>query len=480
MKIPLLSRAFGDMGEQITVDIGTGGNVGTVGRDESSPDYYDAYEGGPDVNPELMGRDKFRIYREMKLTDPAVRSLSWMFKLPCRAAEWTMVPAEDDPDGEDVARVRADFASWQFGLERHHGSGRLAQTWDDYLSQDLLYLDYGSMGGEIVWPSDRGRVLVETWRDMDGDEHQIIPIARVAPRFPATVAELETDPQTGQISRIRQDGFGVNEGWIPGTKLTWLTLEQEGSNKFGTSLFRSAFGAWKLKKNTMISGAIALDRWASPTPLVRHPAGATAEKKAQEIGRNIRSHERAWVTLEGPPPPDGDWTVDLISASGQIPDPVAYLRHLDGQIAMAGLQQFSQLGTSERGSRAVGETLSDPYYMAVQAIAKQIAESRMRFVLRRLFDRNFPVGTPIPSVSASKIQGKNIALLARALADLSSAGLTFSDRETQDDVRDILDLRHLPEETQDALGALPDTVGLQPAPGRVVPVEGGTVVGAIA
>jgi hypothetical protein len=230
----------------------------------------------------------------------------------------------------------------------------------------------------------------------------------------------------------------------------------------------------------MLSGAISLDRWASPTPIVRHPSGVDAERRAEEIGRNLRVHERAWVTLEGPPPPDGEWAVDIVSTTGSIPDPVNFLRHLDGQIAMSGLQQFSQLGTSERGSRAVGDTLADPFYTAVTALAKQLAEQRMRQVIRRLWDLNFGPEIPIPSIHASKIQGKNIAVLARALADLTSAGLTFADQDTQDDIRDILDLRHLPEAAARAVQQLPGDVGLQPAPGRVLPVEGGSVTGGLA
>jgi hypothetical protein len=472
-------RKYGTVPATISRD---GARAGVIGRDAAVPwDYADVWEGGDDVSPDLHGRQKFQIYREMRQTDPAIRSLDWMFRLPIRAAEWTVVPAEDDPDGESISRARADFASWQFGLERHVGSGRLDLSWDDYLTQDLFYLSYGSMGGEIVWASERGKVKIETWRDADGDEHQVIPIARIAPRFPATVAQILTDDQTGAITRIRQDVLGQpGDGWIPGEKVTWLCNEREGSNYWGLSLYRSAVGAWKLKQNTMVSGAIALDRWASPTPLVRHPPGATAERKAEEIGRGIRTHERSWITMEGPKPPDGNWDVDIVDTTGTLPDPVAFLRHLDGQIAMSGLQQFSQLGTSERGSRAVGDSLSDPFYQALTAIAGQISEMRMRMVVRRLWDLNFGEHVPIPTITASKIQGKNIAVLARALADLTSAGLSFADQDTQNDVRDILDLRHLPEAAARAVQQLPGDVGLQPAPGRVIPVEGGTVTGGLA
>lgn len=461
MKIPLLNVTIGRTRENGAATSAPGG---VVGRDSTYP-HLDLAFGGTDVNPELSGRARFETFREMKTSDPAVRSLSWLYKLPIRSATWNIRAAEKDADGPAVAEARADFARWQFGLPPYNAP-RLDLTWDELNQQDLLYLDYGSMGGELVWGDP------ETWMDADGTPHLIRPLARIAPRMAASIAELEVDEMTGAISRIRQD-VGRGE-WMPGSKVTWLVNEREGSNWFGVSLLRAAYGAWKIKRQILISDAIGYDRWSSGIPVVRHPPGTEAERKAQEIGRSVRGHERAWVAFDSPKS-EGVWDIDLLSGASSIADPVQRLRYLDEQIAKAGLEQFSSLGTTQTGSRAVGDVLIEPYYLAVQAVASYVAAARMRQVLRRLWDVNFGPEVPVPEIMPEKVQGENVAALARVLADLSAAGLTFADRDTQNDIRDRLDLQHLPEPAARAIDELPDDVGLVPALNRV-PAEGESVL----
>ncbi len=441
--------------------------TGAVGSDSARSWYADVEAGGPDVNPELMGREKYEVYWEMKLTDPAVRSLVWLYKLPIRSADHGVAPAKNDPHGDEAAATRADFLACQFGLERHNVP-LLDLTFDELNQQDLLFLDYGAMGGEINWGD------VTTWVDEEGDPHIVRPIARIAPRSAATTRDIEIDERTGRISRARQDVPGAE--WIPGDKFFWLINEREGTNWWGQSILRSAYGPWKIKKGLWIATAIGWDRYAVGVPKVRHPPGEEAQRKASEMGRNIRTHERSWVTLPGlAPEQGGEWDVDIMTAA--TPDPTDLLRYFDYQIAVAGLEQFSQLGTTERGARAVGEVLESPFYEAVQAVADYVRLARMRQVVRRLWDVNFGADVPIPELTVSKIQGKNISVLTRAVADLSAAGFNFTDRDTQNDVRDQLDLRHLPDAAASAIEDLPEDVGVAPAslPGDAVPGEGDSI-----
>src|SRR5207237_6467898 len=124
---------------------------------------------------------------------------------------------------------------------------------------------------------------------------------------------------------------------------------------------------------------------------------------------------------------------------------------------------------SHTGSRAAGEVLVDPYYMAVNAVANYVALCRMRTPLRRLFDVNFGPDVPLPEITVEKIESSSVAVLAAAVANLANAGLAFTDRDTQNDLRDKLRLRHLPEVAA-AIDGLPETVGVAPVR---VPVEGG-------
>lgn len=440
-----------------------------AGKDGTGSWYNEGVAGGMDVNADLAGRAKYDIYREMR-NDPAIRSLAWMFELPARSADWGLIPPKNDPAGDEVAAARADFAAWNFGLEEHEGE--LDLSWDEWLVQTLTFVEDGAFGEEIVWADPR------EYTSREGvDLGLLIPIARFAPRSAASVEHIEYDPRTGKIVRIRQDTPGAD--WINGSKLCWYALGRKGGNWWGESLLRAAYGPWKLKKALMVAAAIGWDRFASGTPHVMHPAGPANERKAEEIGRNIRVHERGWVTTEGIPQRSGgesEWDVEILHGNTSLADPVPLLNFYNREIAVAGLQHFSVLGTSERGSRAVGDVLSDPYYLAVQAIAKTVALARQKQAVRRLYDRNFGPDVPVPQVVVSKIQGKNIAVLAQALADLASAGFTFTDRDTQNDVRDLVDLRHLPDAiagpARDAIATLPDNVGIAEGTSIVPAVTG--------
>lgn len=424
---------------------------GTAGRDGSGSFYYDDLTGGWDKNPELAGRLKYEVFREMRLTDPSVRSLEWLFTLPPRSAVWSHVPARNDPDGPNAAKLRADFADWQFGLGRHFGAGRLLQTHSALLAQELLYLSYGAQGGELIWSKD-----IETFYDLDGNPHDCRPLVRIAPRMASSIEKIELDPVTGDIAWVKQDLPGAKP--IPRDKLTWLVNESEGSDLRGSSILRVVFGPWRIKKALMLAAAIGWDRWSSGIPVVRHPSGKRAE--AQAMGRMIRNHEGGYITFEGPPPEQGgDWALEVLNATGAIADPTPLLRYYDGQIATAGVQQFSTLAVSEHGSRAAGETLAAPYYMSVRAITDYVREERMRRVLRRLWDENFGPRIPIPELKASKLSARGIGETAGILANLVAAGLTFTDRDTQNDLRDELDLRHLPE-LGEQIARLPAGVGI--------------------
>ena len=434
------------------------GRPGAVYGREDSPFTGSLIAGGDDTNPDLVGRLKFEVYREMRATDPAVRSLEWLFRMPIRAADWKFAPAADD---NPVDLVVAHACGWQFGVQvegitERFALGGLDQTWKESVQQGLLMMPYGCMAEELIWAKE-----TETWVDADGDEHLIRRLTRLAPRMPITIMEAEWDETTGHLNWLEQDLPDSQR--IPGWKVAWYALDRE-ANHWGTSLFRPAVGPWRLKQGLMTSAAIGWDRWAAGLPVVTYPkaGGAPAEQRADAIGKGARTHERGWIALSDEP----GWNFRVENVAGAINDPVPLLRHYDSQIGMAGLQQFSSLGTTERGSRAVGEVLAGPFYEAAQAIADDFAAMRTRQVVRRFVDMNFGEKVAVPTLTVTGIEADDIAILASVLADLSSAGFNFTDPDTQNDVRRRLRFRELPEEIAEAVGQLPEDVGLQRTPPR--------------
>lgn len=392
--------------------------------------------GGPDPNVILTGSQKFGVYDEMALSDSSCKTLLQMLKLPLMGAIWDAEAASDDP----VDLMIANAIRWQFGLGDH--DGQLDQTWRATLEQKLLKLRYGCMFEEIVWGDP------VTWTDDEtGASRLIRPISRLAPRLPRSIIDVEY--QAGKIAKITQNLAMAKP--IPAEKLAYYVIDAQPGRWDGTAMLRAAWGPWELKKQLMISSGIAWDRWASGIPVIRYPKnGGQAElSKAEEMGRTIRNHERGYLAFEGPEPtdlsPDG-WGIKIEGGPSNLPDPVPLIKQYDYEILSGGLLAFMSLGNTHSGSRAVGQVQDEPYYMSVEAHATDLGLEIQRQVWRRFVDVNFGTEFKTPACKASKIQSEDVAQLATTLSNLKLAGFDFSDRDTQDDVRERMHLPDLPED----------------------------------
>jgi hypothetical protein len=428
--------------------------AGASGRDADSR-LADTWGDYSDPNWVWNGPQRWVTIDEMRKTDATVKSTLWMIYLVVRSARWSSEPASTDPLDKLV-----DWACRkQFGLGDEEG--QLDQSWGASVQQALLSVPLGSMFEEIVYDDPT------VWRDADGDEHPIIPIARLAPRYPSTIKRVNRDPK-GRITSIEQNLTKTSP--IPAEKLAYYCLEPDpghaytgGGGWYGTSALRAAWLPWKLKKEIMIITGIAWDRYGGGgTPFIWRPsgAGAAGERKAREMARDFRTHEHGYLSAEGPAGKPGSavdgWWVELLTAA--IEDPVTFLRWASEQISGNLMQQFAALGTTLQGARSVGEVLERPYYLMLETLARDvIARERRRQVLRRFVDVNFGEHVATPKITVSRIRELPVDDMAKVISDLDAAGYNFADRGAQNDMRDRLGFDHLPED-----------MGIEP----VVPREG--------
>ena len=305
-------------------------------------------------------------------------------------------------------------------------------------------IEFGAGVEELVWDD-----IVE-WRDADGDPHLVRPLARIAPRPTKSIDSVRFD--RGRLVEVKQ--LVPDAKPIPGWKVSHLILERDGDAWDGISMLRPAWGPWRMKKSVMISAGIAWDRFSGGLPIVGHPDNPEDERKAQEIGRSIRQHERAYVNLPREPGGDDDqaWKIDLLKGADAMADPVGFLRWLSHQEAEAALTHFSQLGLTESGSRATAETQIDPFFLSVQSISEYLRLQRQRQVIRRIVRVNFgedAAANLTPKLTVTKIQARNVETITRAIAILAEAGFKLDDRGVQNDVRELLGFQPLPDDLED-------------------------------
>lgn len=440
-----------------------GGLVGAAPG--GGPSAYTTYGATPDPNPALTGIAKFDTYHEMATTDPSVKSLLLFLLLPVRSAVWGLDPS-DDTDPEAV-RIR-DAVAWNFGLDGE--DGQMDLSWDELLQQaGYNILKYGPCIEELVWGD------LTAWTDADGTAWPIRPLTRLALRMPRTVERVRYEK--GRISEVVQNLPGTRP--IPGDKLSYMVWERDGNRWDGVSLLRPAWGAWYSKKTLMVAAGIGWDRYASTIPILWHPATPEGEAKAKEILRSIRQHERGGVHFpvpQGGTKAESEWSID--GYKGQFEDPVPLLRYYTEQIAESGLQQFSKLGMTDTGSRAVASVQIDPFFLGVQALAKYILRERRRQAIAKFVEVNFGLEAAtrkLPKLTVSKIQAQSIAVLAQAISILEPSGLTLAPRDWND-VREMLGFGAWAEDELAARGIDAATLKALLAKAGLTPEQLATVV----
>lgn len=420
----------------------TGPDRGEAGADSESW-MTDILGGGPDVNPELTGPAKFLQYDEMRKTDASVKSLLWFPGLSVRSAAWSLDP-KDKADPLD--RLIADFCAQNLGLEGY--DGWMTQSWDKQTDQALTMLAFGPCIEELIWED------VTTWYDADGDPHLTRPLGRLALRPASSIDKVERNPN-GTIRRVVQNLVGAKP--IKGDKLSYMVFEEEAGRWEGVSMLRPAWGPWRLKRALMIAAGIGWDRFSMGLPVVHHPDTAEGEARAKSIGRSIRGHQRAYVRFpvpQGMTKDESEWALEIVNGAQTLADPTPLLKWFCDQIAEAGLQQFTRQGMGETGARATAEVQVDPFFLAVQAIANTIRRERSRQVIRELVRVNFgedAAQNRMPVLSVSKIQARNVQVISNAISVLGAVGFSFTDREAQDDIRELLGLTKLPDDL-DSMG----------------------------
>lgn len=434
-----------------TAELGSPGGGSEAGASSYSW-YADLIGGGPDVNPELSGSLKFAVYDEMATTDPTIKALIQFWALPIRSAVWGLDPSsKDDP----VAVGIRDMVAWNLGIGDE--AGQMDLSWSGSLGLTLgAGLKHGPAIEELIWGD------VQEWRDADGDPHLVRPLARMAPRPARSIGHVHR--KNGRVTDITQTIPGTTP--MPADKLSYIVFDPEETGRWeGSSMIRPAWAAWRMKKALQIAAGIGWDRYASGLPVVYHPDNADAEERAKKIGEQIRQHERAFVNFPSNGPgatgkPDSAWYLDLLNGAATLADPVPLLKWFTEQESEAGLAMFSRLGSSQTGSRAVGQTLIDPFFLGVQSLAQVIRRERERQVIRRIVEVNFgaeAAATQCPKLTVTRIQAKDVIVTAQALSYLSLAGITFTDQGAIDDIREQLGFGEL-DTSAEAMGVSRDAL----------------------
>lgn len=363
-----------------------------------------------EYNRELVGLQGLQKYDTMRRSDGTVRGTLRLVKTPVNAARWFMEPASDSKRDENAS----DFV-WKCFTEY------MSISWSQVLSEALLCIEFGYYMFEKVWEE----------RIIDGQKRMIW--AKLAPRHPMDVKEWKYDKNGGPASVVMfsPDGHGgYNEDIeIPIDKLLVFTFDREAGNIEGISALRSAYKHWYYKTQLEKIDAIQKERHGIGIPVIKLPPGFTTEDKrlADELGRNLRTNERAHVVL----PPN--WELLFAKLEGQLVDPIKSMEHHDKRIRENMLAGFLGDQPTKEEDQAI-------FLKATRFIADVICDTFNKYAIQQLVDYNFQrVGTP--QLRARRIgEQADWRTLSFAIRNLIGAGVIRPDDRLEDWIREEMDL----------------------------------------
>jgi hypothetical protein len=378
-----------------------------------------------DYNPELRGRAGLLQYDRMRKSDATVRKALRLVKTPVLGARWYVEPATDGPRDRRIA----DFV-WKNLTER------MTITWWQVLYEALGMMDFGHYIFEKVYEfGPDGRVQLR----------------KLAPRHPIDALEWHWDDNGGPVgvtfsrpmprdSRASSQEI-VDQVFIPIEKLVVFTFDKEANNMMGTSVLRSAYKHWFFKEQLYKIDAIQKERHGIGIPVIKLPPGFSADdaKKAHEIGRNLRTNEKAHVVL----PPN--WDLIFAKIEGQSVNALESAVHHDEMIMGNVLGDF--LNMEQRGATAI-EAQWEIFQKGTAFVAEIVKDSFNKWVIPELVDFNWRV-TDYPELRVRRIgETTDWRTFSFALRNFVGANILRPDEELEKWIREEMDLPHVDEDTR--------------------------------
>lgn len=391
-------------------------------------------------NPKLRDKLGLREYYKMKRQDGIVRGALRLLKTPILAGRWFVEPASTSTRDQNIAEFVAENL-----LEG------LNVSWSTLLGDILLMCEYGYMPFEKVYATE------------GIFPNQRIVLKKLAPRHPLDIREWLYDANGGPDAIVMEQtevtGFDNDPVVIPITKLANFALEPEAGDMTGISVLRSAYKHYYYKDTLYKIDAIQKERHGIGVPVIKLPPNFSAADKAaaEELGRNLRTNERAHVVL----PPM--WEMMFATLEGQPVDCMKSIEHHNMQIMANILAPFLD-------DSSVDPKSTDMFLKSTRYIGLTVCDVFNHHVIPQLVNFNFNLGNKrsYPKLRVRRIgEWEDIRTMSFAFRNFVGAGAITPDDPLEDFFRRELDLPRADPTTARAIpaqGGVPGDANVPQAP----------------
>lgn len=322
-----------------------------------------------EANSDWSGATKYTTIQKMRKTSPQIEGLLNALKDPIRTAIW---------------KVKSNGAADEI-VKFVHNDLFVVNNFGNILEEILLYLDYGYMLFEKEYIADMGKYWL-----------------KLHSRLPFSIVYWDYDYQKGTINHCLQiTTAGSHE--IPFEKLFIITNKREGLSPEGTSILRALYKNYVLSQEVEVGSADGLLKNIMGIPVVNLPdqIAPEDEEEVDQFMQKLNVSPNTYMKEKG------EVKFRLQGVEGSLPDPEPFLDRMDNGMNNSQNAGMLSLATTNRGSRAVGTTLAQPFYNRIAAIAKKIADSYNELI-KEMVDLNFKTDV-YPTLVASGISAKDVS-----------------------------------------------------------------------
>ncbi len=382
----------------------------------------------------LQGVKGFKVYREMRDNDPVIGAMLYAIDKVITRLEWK-IEGEDERVTTFVQECLDD----------------MSDSWDATLQNILSMLVYGWSFHEVVYKIRGGQTSDPKTHSRFSDNR--IGWRKWPVRAQETLQEWMIDERGGIQGLIQIDPSGGGLHRIPIEKALLFRTTTNRNNPEGYSLLRNAYRPWFYKRRIEEIEAVGIERDLAGLPMAfvppeylmntANPAQKAVLQAITDIVQNVKRNEQEGIVFPAAYDEQGNRVFDLtlLSASGARQfDTGAVIQRYDQRIAMSLLSDFLLLGSDRVGSFALGTAKVDLWTLAVDSIAKTIAEVVNQFAIPRLLKLNAMRMDRMPELTYGQVSSVELSEVADYVSKLVGVGAIMPDPSLEDHLRSLGDL----------------------------------------
>jgi hypothetical protein len=360
-----------------------------------------------DLPPELMWPLSVGTYSSMRREAHINAALNG-YTLQLRRAQWQLDGRGCRPE---VTKLVAEDMGLLIAGSEETGSARIrGVSWNDHLRAALLYLTFGHAGFELSAELKDGKAR----------------LIGLSERLPNTISNIYADPRSGEFLGVTQtmSKSTADTPQIPADRMAWYCHEREGASWAGVSILRSIFPAFIVKREMLKVHALANRRWGMGVPVMEALPGTNPSPEQMNQAMQLAASARAGEQAGAATPPG--FAMKIMGISGSVPSTLDFLRFLNQEISSGLLMPHMDLGSTPNGSRALGESFTGSWMLALGSLGSEICDVATRQIAARIVEWNYGTDEPVPSVVVSGI-GEQREATAESLQLLLTSGALAAD-----------------------------------------------------